>query len=1260
MHNYPTMNPCNSSQETNHSHDSYKNMCTRCASHRTSIENSLTSIIDADEHLQMPDLITAPDITEKQLSTAKIRRVRFTRLHMNILALLFPLIRISQCLLCSAFPSPNVRASRLASRHHLKYGHQWSTKHEHSASADTDEQIEPLADIEPKPLSIVARLLRRPKNNTQSSDSDVNNDDRIAVNKFWQRSVKELKTEVSSMRYSPHHLDGPKRNESKFIPSPTSRSKQINQLNKQRKSTTSSLTSMLRVSKVQSFAASTTALQMVLSTPESIIEQVSTEKLLDILIDESVRTSSREPIMMQFNPRRGWIWRQWRGTVFSETWKSGLLNMALATSVVFLYKLYPSLKDLLQGFSILWGQLLSVTTFTLTFFLNQSYGLWRKCYDYSRRLQGRLNDLGMTLAAHATRVSPSSPDIPSTYTPQSKQALELVSRYVRVFNLLTYASFTRSHRPILTPRGMRRLVERGILTHKEREILIDAEIPATQRHNAVLVWLIRLFEEGRQTGIFEGGYGFEEQFMEKCHVIRAQYGAIGDELQGRMPLAYAHIVQVLLDVVLWMYPFMALSTGMAWYIGVVGTGLLTMFYQGLFDLAKQFLDPYDNENYGKGEDPLVIDTLIAETNAGSVRWLNSFQQQPWSRQLLKDGEMYDSLLPLRGYSVEELMEKKAQEEAEKEEHDRFLREKRLKEEKAERKRAEDMLKENFASYVQNRSASFVERSNGIATLSPSAEKAMPSNMMNKTLLEISGGKVVSSSSLLTSSDVVENAATDERNVGVEELNVTKLDEPLKIYTLGDGTLVDPGESIPMTRSEPEFYVEQLFDDIEEDQKARREVESASRGTEVAPAAADTLLQSSAIGDKTPNFQEKITPVDRYLNSLSENSKRSEGARSLYNANDEKEDTSTPFKIEWWDEIGPDGQEVRLSQMLADEDWSYLNDEDENKTMGYEEFTRKATDLIEQTENEIAETREVLYSSPGRQAEYDAKEKSTSSALPRRKVSVEERKPAYDQTKLDAISQLWGAPPEVLGRTMMGEDEEEPRTINEGMDFANIYALWGKPITSKEASEDDTDVTMTPIDGIQQLWGATLVDPKSSASDEKKSAQNLVAGSAYNAFPGLEWWDYVSEDGKEIRLSMMLADEVYEEEIDREIEKEPMTVEQFVMETENMIQRVEDERKETKAILAAPPGADAPSEFDETDTDEDLALPSENIFDAVAASEEFEKMLQTLSQSDEVDANAEGGSNDDIDDIAVLEMDVDDNVIETVSSVSRNATEQDLY
>lgn len=364
----------------------------------------------------------------------------------------------------------------------------------------------------------------------------------------------------------------------------------------------------------------------------------------------------------------------------------------------------------LSGFNILWGQLLGVTTFTLTFFLNQSYSLWRSCYGFSRRLQGRLNDLNMTLAAHAARIEPSSnteseSDIESkntsvngshanassvngssvngaaptaasvaaandaavaaatectiaqpqfsTYTEPARQVLELTARYVRVFNLLTYASFTGSHRPLLTPQGMRRLVDRGIITEDERLVLSNVQVPVTQRHNVLLLWIMRLFQDARAAGHIQGSDGFEQQFLEKCHVIRAQYGAIGDELAGRMPLAYAHIVQVLVDVILWMYPFMAFSTGMTPFLGVLGTGLLTMFYQGLFDLAKQFLDPYDNESYGKGEDPLCIDTLIAETNAGSVRWMNGLAEKPFSYQKIKDGDTLGYRLPLRGFTIEE-------------------------------------------------------------------------------------------------------------------------------------------------------------------------------------------------------------------------------------------------------------------------------------------------------------------------------------------------------------------------------------------------------------------------------------------------------------------------------------------------------------------------------------------------------------------------------------------------------------------------------
>jgi hypothetical protein len=49
------------------------------------------------------------------------------------------------------------------------------------------------------------------------------------------------------------------------------------------------------------------ALKMVLTTSIEIIEQASTVNLLDDLIDESVRTSARRPIIRQFDPSSGWV-----------------------------------------------------------------------------------------------------------------------------------------------------------------------------------------------------------------------------------------------------------------------------------------------------------------------------------------------------------------------------------------------------------------------------------------------------------------------------------------------------------------------------------------------------------------------------------------------------------------------------------------------------------------------------------------------------------------------------------------------------------------------------------------------------------------------------------------------------------------------------------------------------------------------------------------------------------------------------------------
>lgn len=42
--------------------------------------------------------------------------------------------------------------------------------------------------------------------------------------------------------------------------------------------------------------------RMVADTPEAVVEEASTQSVLDRILDESLRTSARRPIMIQFSP----------------------------------------------------------------------------------------------------------------------------------------------------------------------------------------------------------------------------------------------------------------------------------------------------------------------------------------------------------------------------------------------------------------------------------------------------------------------------------------------------------------------------------------------------------------------------------------------------------------------------------------------------------------------------------------------------------------------------------------------------------------------------------------------------------------------------------------------------------------------------------------------------------------------------------------------------------------------------------------------
>ena len=414
-------------------------------------------------------------------------------------------------------------------------------------------------------------------------------------------------------------------------------------------------------------------------------QQASTQFIIDKILDECLRFSARKPIMRQFDPNRS-MWRRWKGTVIAETWKSAARRVLWACLVYVLLRKYPNISSSLDGSQRIWTELIAIVTFTLTFFVNEAYSCWRNCLNICYNLQGRLNDFGMSLAGCAKRDEPrlssssskramqAAEDVEavSTFTPGARKILTIISRYVRLFNILSYASFTRSHRPLLTPQGMRRMVTRGLLTEKENSILINSRVAATARHNEVLMWMFRGAMDARRAGHFYGGYGFEQNLLLRIQEIRGQGNYMQAILRGRMPFFYAHIVRILVGFITMFYPFVAFSSGLSLPLGIAGVTFLTLTYQGLFDLSKRFLDPFNNESYGF--DPIQVDTLIAETNAGSRRWMFGLEAMPIPYRSIEDaassaGGLDSFVLPDEGFTEEEIAQrdadKRLREEAEK-------------------------------------------------------------------------------------------------------------------------------------------------------------------------------------------------------------------------------------------------------------------------------------------------------------------------------------------------------------------------------------------------------------------------------------------------------------------------------------------------------------------------------------------------------------------------------------------------------------------
>ena len=132
----------------------------------------------------------------------------------------------------------------------------------------------------------------------------------------------------------------------------------------------------------------------------------------------------------------------------------------------------------------LWHYLMSITTFILTFFLSQAYGLWRNMYDTTRKIQGRLNDIGLLVASTVER------DDQGKYTKRGEALLDDIGNYSRLFHLFCFANFSKQFQVLSTSRGMSRMLSRGIMTRKEYNALTSPGSINGGPHNVCLTWML--------------------------------------------------------------------------------------------------------------------------------------------------------------------------------------------------------------------------------------------------------------------------------------------------------------------------------------------------------------------------------------------------------------------------------------------------------------------------------------------------------------------------------------------------------------------------------------------------------------------------------------------------------------------------------------------------------------------------------------------------------------------------------------------------
>jgi len=380
-----------------------------------------------------------------------------------------------------------------------------------------------------------------------------------------------------------------------------------------------------------------TILQQILTEEEST-KTVATPEELDRINDalqhvSGIKSLYGGTIIRPYENDRWWLWTKcWSGTVLKSNFKLVLVMMLYSLLVGKLCKSLPSLSPLLSSLNQIWSYQMSLTTFIVTFFLNQAFSFWREIYNLARVIQGQLSNFNLLLATNAKRDSTSG-----SYTREATAVLDDVSAFSRLFHCFMWAFHAKRFAILLTKGGLQTMACIGLLTSQQFEVLSTLEeqqpntVPQSSKFVPLLEWMVIRAQKGCDEKHIRDPYGVtSKSLQEQVMALRGSALAISGKLKGRMPLAYTHMVQMLVDSFLLLSPW-ALYPKLGLGCTIACVGMLTFFYGGLLDLSKVFLDPCDNDELWalKGAVYMDLSVLIREGNAGSTIWKNSASILPF-------------------------------------------------------------------------------------------------------------------------------------------------------------------------------------------------------------------------------------------------------------------------------------------------------------------------------------------------------------------------------------------------------------------------------------------------------------------------------------------------------------------------------------------------------------------------------------------------------------------------------------------------------